>query len=667
MTLQRLKVRTRIYLGFASMVVLFVAVGGFAVYQLDILGQRTIWMVDRSANMERVLAVGRQLEALQRAEALFQANGDPQLLTLQHESAERVSALLSDIVANSVTPARHEQYVRSRDLFRAHVTSFEAFLKLATAAQEARARLRAGGEEFTAAADHLLEAAESADDPAIAAAAARVQSAILLVQVANWRFLSNHNPDGPSVFADNAARARDAIAKLGQVAGPDVRMMNIPVQAALDHYLSDFQAFSDASLKGAEIFRRELEPTLTAIQELLDRTEAALRADLEANSKTTIADERRASLLQELAAGFVLLLGGGLALLIGRGIVRRLAAMTHAMTQLAAGDHGVAIPARDDVDEIGDMARAVEVFKQNAITAAAAATEQEAERAAKLAHAARLADMVRAFELQVGGMVGDLSAGSAQLEATAQTMSATAAETNQEAGSVAGAAEEAAGGIQAVASAAEELTSSIGEISRQVAQSAVVTERAVQDAGRTNGIVRALADGAQKIGDVVGLITSIASQTNLLALNATIEAARAGDAGKGFAVVASEVKSLAQQTARATEDISGQIARIQSATGEAVAAIQGITTTIGEASAIATTIAAAVEQQGTATAEIARNVQQIAGNTQQVTSSIAGVSQAANITGETAAQVLTAASALSRHAERITDEVNGFIVGVRAA
>ncbi len=272
-----------------------------------------------------------------------------------------------------------------------------------------------------------------------------------------------------------------------------------------------------------------------------------------------------------------------------------------------------------------------------------------------------------AFEAKVGTLVSMLSSGATELQATAQSMSATATQTNQQATTVATAADEASAGVQTVAAAAEELTASIQEISRQVARSAKTTEKAVEDARRTDTIVRALADGAQKIGDVVQLISGIAAQTNLLALNATIEAARAGDAGKGFAVVASEVKSLATQTAKATEEIAAQVKQIQGATGEAVNAIKAISTTIDEVNVIASNIAAAVDEQGTVTAGIARNVQHTAASTREVTTTIAGVSRAANDTGTAAGQVLGAASDLSRQAEQLTQEVRHFVAGVRAA
>ncbi len=285
----------------------------------------------------------------------------------------------------------------------------------------------------------------------------------------------------------------------------------------------------------------------------------------------------------------------------------------------------------------------------------------------KLEHAHSLDRMAIDFQGKVGQLVGVLSESSKALESTAQSMAATADVTTSQASTVAAAAEEASASVQTVAASAEELTSSIGEISRQVTQSAQITGKAVQEARRTDTIVRALSEGADKIGQVVDLITNIAGQTNLLALNATIEAARAGEAGRGFAVVASEVKSLAQQTARATEEIGAQIAQVQSATNDAVEAIKGITGTIEEVSGIAATIAAAVEEQGAATAEIARNVQQVSVSTQEVTSNITGVSQAAQDASVAVSHVLGNANDVSNQASRLNTEVENFVASIRAA
>jgi methyl-accepting chemotaxis protein len=293
--------------------------------------------------------------------------------------------------------------------------------------------------------------------------------------------------------------------------------------------------------------------------------------------------------------------------------------------------------------------------------------EHNAEVAATVARRTAMRGTADALEAKVGLFVSKLSAGMAELEATAQALSGTATQANGQAATVAAAAEEASSGVATVAAAAEELTSSICEISRQVTRSSNVMDQAVADTQRTDVTVRALAEAAEKIGHVVGLISNIAGQTNLLALNATIEAARAGEAGKGFAVVASEVKSLANQTAKATGEIGAQIGQIQLVTKEAVDSINGIAGTIREVRSISMSIAAAVEEQGGATAEIARSVQQTARSAREVTTNIGGVSIAATKTGAAASRVLSAAAELSRQTEQLTTEVGGFIAEVRAA
>ena len=419
--------------------------------------------------------------------------------------------------------------------------------------------------------------------------------------------------------------------------------------------------------KAVSFYMGEMFATINTVRE-------ALKADADFNAQGGKQAADRGEALSTSANTWIMVLlalAAVLCVAIGwsliRGISAPITAMTGAMNRLAERDMAIAIPGVGRGDEIGGMASAVQVFKDNMIKADELVAAQEAERAAKELHAARLESLVGTFEADVSGMVGILSSASTELEATAQSMSSTAAQTNGQATTVAAAAEEASAGVQSVASAAEELTASIGEIGRQVTQSARISNQAVGDARRTDTIVRALADGAQKIGDVVGLITNIAGQTNLLALNATIEAARAGDAGKGFAVVASEVKNLAAQTAKATEEIRAQIAQIQATTTEAVTAIKGITGIIEEVSSIATTVAAAVEQQGAATQEIARSVQQTAASTQAVTYNIAGVKQAATETGAAANEVLGAAGNLSKQAEQLSGEVRRFVVGVKAS
>ncbi len=408
---------------------------------------------------------------------------------------------------------------------------------------------------------------------------------------------------------------------------------------------------------------------------LADEEAQAIAKDFKFNQDAT--DAREADAQASYSSGRALVLGLAgtatvAAIIAGIYLTGAIAApirlMTAAMSRLAANDTSVEIPARGRGDEIGDMAKAVVVFRDNIIEAERLRGAQERAKAEAAAQqAAALKRLADDFEARVGAMVGVIATGATQLETTARSMSGTAERSTRQAGEVAHAAQSASASVANVASAAEELTASIDEISRQVAQSAQMTGRAVEDTRRTDGIVRALAGAAQKIGDVVGLITDIAGQTNLLALNATIEAARAGDAGKGFAVVAAEVKSLANQTGRATEDIRAQIGGMQTATREAVGAIQGISGTIEEISSIASSIASAVEEQGAATREIARSVQQAADSTQDVTATIGGVSEAANDTGSAATQVLGAAGSLSRQAADMSGEVTRFIAGVRAS
>ena len=353
--------------------------------------------------------------------------------------------------------------------------------------------------------------------------------------------------------------------------------------------------------------------------------------------------------------------------LTNRSIVPPILKMVAAMGQLAGGDHSVEIPATDKKDEIGLMAKAVLIFKENMIKAKDLAAKEAEAINARVARASRVNNLTQTFDTDISTVLRSVAAASTELQATASSMTATAEETSNQATAVAAATEEASTNVQTVAAASEQLASSVTEISRQVAQSAAIAQKAVVEADRTNTTVQGLFNDAASIGDVVKLISEIASQTNLLALNATIEAARAGEAGRGFAVVAAEVKSLAEQTAKATDQISTQVSSIQTSSSEAVSAIKGISTTINQMSEIASAIASAVEEQGSATQEIARNVQQAALGTGEISSNVAGVQQAAGDTGSAAHQVLEASSELSRQSETMRAHVESFLSNIKAA
>ena len=379
--------------------------------------------------------------------------------------------------------------------------------------------------------------------------------------------------------------------------------------------------------------------------------------------------EFRGALLQYgLGLLAAMLLIGGTAVWLARAIGRPLAQVTASMTALAAGDVDAAVPALRRRDEIGHMVQALTVFRDTAREAKRLhAHEAEAREQAATERRSTLNRLAGSFEASIRGVVHSVSGAAGKLQGDARKMASVAERANRQSLTVARASEHATANVQTVASAAEELSSSIGEINRQVADSARITAEAVSEVGRTNETVEGLASAAQRIGEVVRLINDIASQTNLLALNATIEAARAGEAGKGFAVVASEVKSLANQTAKATEEISAQIAAMQKVSSEAVGAIKGIGTTIGRIDEIVSVISAAVRQQGTATDEIARNVTQAAAGTHEVAQNIGGVTEAASDTGSTAEQLLTASDDLARQAETLQQEVDRFTASIRSA
>jgi methyl-accepting chemotaxis protein len=452
------------------------------------------------------------------------------------------------------------------------------------------------------------------------------------------------------------------------LAGADIQpAVKSDIAKKLEKYQADFSAWAAGALEvvryGAAMSKtfHEIEPVIVEVEQNVER----LYMTAEAHEAATRGSVGTWMLI---TFGMAVVLVCGLSMLIGRSISGALASMVSAMTKLAGGDVKIAIPGLRRKDEIGEMAGAVEVFKTNMIETERLRVKQlAAEQRQVEQRKADMRELANAFEGAVGEIVDTVSSAATELEASANTLTKAAAQSQNLATAVAAASEEASTNVQSVASASEELTSSVNEISRQVQESSRVASEAVDQAQKTNSRVSELSKAASRIGDVVELINTIAGQTNLLALNATIEAARAGEAGRGFAVVASEVKALAEQTAKATGEISQQISSIQAATQESVGAIKEISDTIGRMSEISSTIAAAVEEQGAATQEISCNIQQAAQGTQQVSSNITDVQHGATETGSASAQVHSAAKSLSSEGNRLKLEVSKFLDTVRAA
>jgi methyl-accepting chemotaxis protein len=423
------------------------------------------------------------------------------------------------------------------------------------------------------------------------------------------------------------------------------------------------QAEAQAELISPAVLKMHAEASAALARGVAYNREGA-RRDVDAS----VAGTDAASHTAYIAIGIAVLAALGAMVFSIMRISRPITQITGTMSIVASGDANAVVPYRGRRDELGAMASAVQVFKDNLIRTRALEQETALARAgAEAQRKAAMREMADGFERAVSSIVETVTASAADLQETAQGMAGTATQTARQSTTVAASADEAADNVNTVAAAAEELGSSVQEIGRQVNGSANLAQRAVEEAGQTAALVQELSGAVAKIGDVVAMISTIAGQTNLLALNATIEAARAGEAGRGFAVVATEVKELATQTARATDEISSQISRIQGSTGQAVGAIESITARIQEISGVATTIAAAVEEQGAATQEIVRNVSQAAAGTSQVTRNIGGVASAAEQTGAAASQVLASASELSRQSEHLSGEVDRFLATVRAA
>jgi methyl-accepting chemotaxis protein len=529
---------------------------------------------------------------------------------------------------------------------------------------------------------------DKADNMSVAAkralTAARANQNVLALNRAEFRSALDPRGDNRTaarqVIEENLKLFNERIEEVGKTRDEQARAMMPAVKETFAAYQKEMEKTlrlvdGAKEIQIAETAERLREAAMSsrgaaeALQGKIKAVADRLNDRVENLGKEASAEYEAAARMMVIVSVIGVVAGLLLGFLVGQyGIARPIRAVVQLLQSLAGGSFNIEIAGTERRDEVGDVAKTALVFKENGLAKIRMEAEQkEAEQRAVVVRKQDMIKLADDFEGAVSQIIETVSSASTELEASATSLSSTADRSQELTILVAAASEEASTNVQSVASATEEMASSVNEISRQVQASASIANEAVTQARKTNDRVSELAKAAAQIGDVVDLINTIAGQTNLLALNATIEAARAGEAGRGFAVVASEVKALAEQTAKATGDISQQIARIQSATQDSVSAIKEIGDTIGRMSEIASTIAAAVEEQGAATQEISRNVQQAAQGTQQVSSNITDVQRGTTETGSASTQVLSAAQSLSRDSTRLKTEVGNFLDTVRAA
>ena len=666
-----MSIKAKIFFGFALTIAVIITVGAVGYTSFE----RTSHDVDLYAHDVEVAsaAAGVETEFLRmRTHAReFALVGDE----TERQKAEEAVPVLRGHIEEMIALVQHEPELKARadelsELFETyvegfhHAAAFQADMHVLLSEN-----LRPNGNRMIADLDEMIEAAASEGNANAMTLARNAKEHALWARMYTYMMLAYRDDTYSERAHDSFVELETALAALGRTlrTGHE-RELFADLQTVVASYEEGFDRYHEDMAELDELLHGEMVETaekLTEDAEWLQATMAELEHEAEADLRHVIASaETTVSIVG--VAGIVL--GLIMAWLIGTGLSRPITGMTGAMTRLAEGDKTVDVPGQGRKDEIGAMAGSVVVFKENLIrneqmAAEAAARDEEA----KEARARLIADLAKDLDAQVMSGLNAVASASTEIQTTANNLAGTAEETSAQSTAVAAAAEQATGNVQTVAAAAEELGSSIGEINRQVQLQGQMARQAADVAGGSATQVEGLAAQAQKIGEVVDLITTIAEQTNLLALNATIEAARAGDAGKGFAVVASEVKSLANQTAKATEEIAGQIKAIQDQTATTVEAMGTINEKIAGVTEVSSAVAAAVEEQDAATQEIGRNVQQAAAGTQEVTSNIHGVNEAARETGGAAAEMLSASGELAQQAEGLKTAVQNFLTQLNAA
>jgi len=661
MRFSRLRLRTRIFLGFGMLIGLLLGIAAFGSYGLSAVGDEIDRMDDIASNANRLQELALRIEVIQRGMAVYRIDQDGISLKDVTAAEPRAAALLTEAAENTLSQRRRDMFNGVAAKLRTFATNRERFVPLLAAVTTERTKLLVIDTALRSALSRITDAAGTSGTPADGARVTAVRDAVLAAEMTSLRFLASNDPTWLAVFKKDAATANAALAQLDGMASPDLRSMAPPLTDALRLYVASFDKAAVALVESSSIYTDRIKPDLREMATVTSKAQESLLSGFKVTSQRAY-DVSSGTLTKQLGlSGAATVIGIILALVIARTISRPVNGMTAAMTKLAAGDTGSEIPGRDNTDEIGEMARAVEVFRQQAIENSQLAAMQDRERIAKERRQNAMDRHTQEFGSSISGVMEGFALASATMRQAAADVTEGAQQTRASTSSTVEGAVASSQDLSSVAAAAEEMAVTIDGISHQVAHVTVTVQTAVARARETDAKVAGLSKAADRIGDVVRIITAIARQTNLLALNATIEAARAGEAGKGFAVVAGEVKTLAAQTARATEEIGGQIAAIRGATGEAVIAVREVGGAIGEVETVAIAIAAAVEEQAAATREITDRVQQVALTTSTAAEAMRKVLSIAEVTDASSLKALNASAEVGRTAETLQTEVTDFL------